>query len=85
MIARHLELGGATAEAAGYQRLAGDQAGGVCLNREALGHYRAVAALGHPDPAGLHAAIGDLEDPARGNYDAALAAYTEAAGAAGER
>ena len=80
-IARHLELGGATAEAAGYHRLAGDQARAVFANREALGHYRAAAALGHPDPAGLHAAIGDLET-LLGNYDAALAAYTEAAGAA---
>jgi DNA-binding SARP family transcriptional activator/predicted ATPase len=82
-IARHLELGGATAEAAGYHRLAGDQARAVFANREALVHYRAAAALGHPDPAGLHAAIGDLET-LLGNYDAALAAYTEAAGAAGD-
>ena len=83
-IARHLELGGAPAEAAGYHRLAGDQARAVFANREALGHYRAAADLGHPDPAGLHAAIGDLET-LLGNYDAALAAYTEAAGAAGTR
>ena len=83
-IARHLELGGAPAEAAGYHRLAGDQARAVFANREALGHYRAAAGLGHPDPAGLHAAIGDLET-LLGNYDAALAAYTEAAGAAEER
>ena len=80
-IARHLELGGAPAEAAGYHRLAGDQARAVFANREALGHYRAAAGLGHPDPAGLHAAIGDLET-LLGNYDAALAAYTEAAEAA---
>ena len=80
-IARHLELGGAAAEAAGYHRLAGDQARSVFANREALGHYRAAVALGHPDAAGLHAAIGDLET-LLGNYDAALAAYTAAAGAA---
>ena len=82
-IARHLEQGGATAEAAGWHRLAGDQARAVFANREALGHYRAAAGLGDPDPAGLHAAIGDLET-LLGNYDAALAAYTEAAGAAGD-
>ncbi|HSK36428.1 MAG TPA: AAA family ATPase [Actinomycetota bacterium] len=82
-IARHLELGGATAEAAGWHRLAGDQARAVFANREALGHYRAAVGLGDPDPAGLHAAIGDLET-LLGNYDAALAAYTEAAGAAGD-
>jgi DNA-binding SARP family transcriptional activator/predicted ATPase len=80
-IARHLELGGAAAEAAGYHRLAGDQARAVFANREALDHYRAAVALGHPDAAGLHAAIGDLET-LLGNYDAALAAYTAAAAAA---
>jgi DNA-binding SARP family transcriptional activator/tetratricopeptide (TPR) repeat protein len=83
-IARHLELGGATAEAAGWYRQAGDQARAVFANREALGHYRAAAGLGHPDPAGLHATIGDLET-LLGNYDAALAAYTTAAGAAEDR
>ena len=83
-IARHLELGGATAEAAGWHRQAGDQARAVFANREALGHYRAAVALGDPDPAGLHAAVGDLET-LLGNYDAALAAYTTAAGAAEDR
>ena len=82
-IARHLELGGAAAEAAGYHRQAGDQARAVFANREALDHYRAAVGLGHPDAAGLHAAIGDLET-LLGNYDAALAAYTAAAGAAGD-
>ena len=80
-IARHLELGGAAAEAAAYHRLAGDQARAVFANREALDHYRAAVALGHPDAAGLHAAIGDLET-LLGSYDAALAAYTAAADAA---
>ena len=79
-IARHLELGGA-AEAAGWHRLAGDQARAVFANHEALGHYRAAVGLGHPDAAGLHAAIGDLET-LLGNYDAALAAYTAAAATA---
>jgi DNA-binding SARP family transcriptional activator len=82
-IARHLELGGAAAEAARYHRLAGDQARAVFANREALGHYRAALGLGHPDAAGLQAAVGDLET-LLGNYEAALAAYTAAAeGAAG--
>jgi DNA-binding SARP family transcriptional activator len=82
-IARHLELGGAVAEAAGYHRLAGDQARAVFANREALGHYRAAVELGHRDAAGLHAAIGDLET-LLGNYDAALAAYLAAAASAPE-
>ena len=80
-IARHLELGGAAAEAAGWHRQAGDQARAVFANREALGHYRAAVGLGHPDTSGLHAAIGDLET-LLGNYDAALAAYTAAAATA---
>jgi tetratricopeptide (TPR) repeat protein len=80
-IARHLELGGAVAEAARYHRLAGDQARAVFANREALGHYRAAVELGHPDAAGLQAAAGDLET-LLGNYDAALAAYTAAAATA---
>jgi DNA-binding SARP family transcriptional activator len=85
-IARHLELGGAVAEAAAYHRQAGDQARAVYANHEALGHYRAAIELGHPDPGALHAAVGDLET-LLGNYDAALAAYTVAAqvAAAGDR
>jgi DNA-binding SARP family transcriptional activator len=80
-IARHLELGGAVAEAAAYHRQAGDQARAVYANREALDHYRAAIELGHPDPGALQAAVGDLET-LLGNYDAALAAYTAAAATA---
>jgi DNA-binding SARP family transcriptional activator len=85
-IARHLELGGAAAEAARWHYQAGDQARAVFANHEALHHYRAAADLGHPDTAGLQAAVGDLET-LLGDYDAALAAYTQAAAAApaGER
>jgi len=85
-IARHLELGGREPEAAGYHRLAGDQARAVYANREALGHYRAALAIGHPDAAGLQAAVGDVET-LLGNYDAALHAYTAAvkAGEPGDR
>src|SRR5215212_5322219 len=77
-IAHHLELGGAAAAAADWHRRAGDQARAVFANHEALHHYRAAAALGHPDTAGLQAAVGDLET-LLGNYDAALAAYAIAA------
>jgi len=80
-IAHHLELGGAAAAAADWHRRAGDQARAVFANHEALHHYRAAAALGHPDTAGLHTCVGDLET-LLGNYDAALAAYTTAARAA---
>ncbi|HYY80681.1 MAG TPA: BTAD domain-containing putative transcriptional regulator [Actinomycetes bacterium] len=80
-IARHLELGGRLPEAADYHRLAGDQARAVYANREALGHYRAALSLGHPDAAGLQAAVGDTET-LLGNYDAALQAYTAAVEAA---
>jgi DNA-binding SARP family transcriptional activator len=81
-IARHLELGGLPAEAAGWHRQAGDQARAVFANRDALGHYQAALDLGHPDAAGLQAAAGDVHT-LLGNYDAALAAYTAAARAAG--
>jgi tetratricopeptide (TPR) repeat protein len=85
-IAHHLELGGDQAEAAVHHRLAGDQARAVYANHDALGHYRAALALGHPDPAGLHADVGDLET-LLGNYDTALAAYAAAvaAGAPGDQ
>jgi DNA-binding SARP family transcriptional activator/predicted ATPase len=80
-IAHHLELGGHLGEAAVYHRLAGDQARAVHANTDALSHYRAALALGHPDPAGLQVDVGDLET-LLGNYDTALAAYAAALGAA---
>jgi DNA-binding SARP family transcriptional activator len=76
-IAHHLRLGGREDAAAAVYRLAGDHARGLYANTEALAHYQAALALGHPDTALLHAAIGDLET-LLGDYDAALASYQQA-------
>ncbi len=77
-IARHFQLAGQETEAATSFKTAGDQARGLYANHEALAHYRSALALGHPDAAGLHEAIGDLETLA-GAYDDALASYEAAA------
>ena len=52
-------------------------------NAEALEHLRAALALGHPDAAELHTAIGDLQTLG-GEYRAALASYETAASVAGD-
>jgi predicted ATPase/DNA-binding SARP family transcriptional activator len=83
-VARHLQLAGQEAEAAAAFKAAGDQARGLYANHEALAHYRSALALGHPDAAGLHEAIGDLETLA-GAYDDALASYEAAAASAGAK
>jgi len=80
-IARHFQLAGQETEAATAFKAAGDQARGLYANHEALTHYRSALALGHPDAAGLHEAIGDLETLA-GAYDDALASYEAAAASA---
>jgi DNA-binding SARP family transcriptional activator len=81
-IARHLQLAGQETEAATAFKAAGDQACALYANHEALAHYRSALALGHPDAAGLHEAVGDLETLA-GAYDDALASYEAAAASAG--
>jgi DNA-binding SARP family transcriptional activator len=80
-IARHYQLAGKDAEAADYFKLAGEHARALYANAEALSHFRAALALGHPDVAGLHEAVGDLHT-LLGEYGEALASY-EAAGAFG--
>jgi DNA-binding SARP family transcriptional activator len=77
-IAHHWQLAGRDAEAAAASRVAGEHARALYANREAVAHFRAALALGDPDVAGLHEAIGDLET-LLGDYDAALAAYETAA------
>ena len=78
VIAHHLALGGDEAAAAELYRVAGDRARTLYANAEALGHYRAALALGFPDQAVLHAAIGDLQTLA-GDYGGALASFQAAA------
>ncbi len=78
MTAYHLAAAGDEAAAAERYRVAADHARRLYANAEALAHYRASLALGLPDPAALHEAIGDLETLA-GDYGAAFASYETAA------
>jgi len=80
-IARHHRLAGQDVEAARYYLLAGDYARSLHANSEALSHYEEALALGHPDAAALHGAIGDLRTRT-GEYGAALASYEAAASSA---
>lgn len=85
VIAEHYRLAGREAEAAEYFGLAGGRASALFAEAEAVAHFRAALALGHPDQAGLHEAIGDSLT-VLGEYGAALASYeTAAALAAGDR
>jgi class 3 adenylate cyclase/DNA-binding SARP family transcriptional activator len=77
-IAHHYQLGREEAEAAEYFKLAGDHARSLYANAEALSHYESALALGHPNAAALHEAIGDLRTMA-GDYGEALASYETAA------
>jgi DNA-binding SARP family transcriptional activator len=81
LIAHHYQLAGQDVEAANYFKLAGEHARALYANAAALSHFRAALALGHPDVAGLHEALGDLHT-LLGEYGEALASY-EAAGAFG--
>ncbi len=78
LIARHLERAGREDEAAPAYATAGDRARALSAGAEAISHYRSALALGHPDPAHLHEAIGDVHT-LRGDYAAALHAYDAAA------
>jgi tetratricopeptide (TPR) repeat protein len=77
-IAQHYQLSGQDAEAAEYFRLAGEHARALYANAEALAHFRLALALGHPQAAVLHEAIGDLQTLAA-DYGTALTAYETAA------
>jgi DNA-binding SARP family transcriptional activator/tetratricopeptide (TPR) repeat protein len=81
-IAHHYRSAGQDAEAAEYFELAGQHARALYANREALAHFKAALALGHPEVAVLHEAIGDLHT-LLGEYAEALASY-EAAAALGD-
>jgi predicted ATPase len=78
LIARHLEAAGDDAAAAGAYAAAGAHARTLSAALEAISHYEAAIALGHPQAPALHEAIGDLH-VLRGAYDDALAAYGAAA------
>lgn len=80
--ARHYQLAGRDEEAARMFQLAGEHDRSLYANKDALAHFRAALALGHPEATGLHLAIGELET-LLGDYDAALRSFEAAAAAAG--
>ena len=77
-IGRHFRLAGQDADAAASFALAGDHARSLYANAEALAHYQAALALGHPETRHLHEASGDMH-VLLGTYTAALASYEAAA------
>lgn len=73
-IGYHYRLAGNEQTAADYYRLAGDYAGSLFANREALNHYQTALALGYPEPWLLYEAMGDLYTLV-GEYKSALHQY----------
>ncbi len=83
VIAGHLEAAGRTESAAEQYLIAADAAAALYANEDALSHYEAALALGHPEVdriresmAGLHALKGD--------YGVALAGFEAAAAGAAD-
>jgi tetratricopeptide (TPR) repeat protein len=83
LIAEHFRLAGQDAQAAEYHRLAGEHARSLSANAEAISHFQSALALGHPDEAALHEAIGELLT-LQGDYGAALNSLEAAAALTGE-
>jgi DNA-binding SARP family transcriptional activator len=77
-IAHHWQMGGRDQEAAVHYVQAGQHAASLYAHGEALAHFQMALALGHPDDAMLHEAIGDLHTLA-GRYGLARSAYEQAA------
>ncbi len=78
LIAGHFQAAGQDRRAADYFRLAGDHARRLYANGEALAHYQAALAAGHPQPATLHEALGDLH-LLQGEYLLAITSFQTAA------
>lgn len=77
-IAQHYKISGRDREAANYFHLSGEYARSLYANQEALAHFQSALALGHPDTANLHQAIGDMQT-LLGKYNAAIGSYETAA------
>jgi len=77
-IAQHYKSAGQASEAAAYYRMAGEHARSLYANAEAIGHFEAALALGHPDRTELNEALGELHT-LRGAYAAALERFEAAA------
>ena len=81
LIADHFRLAGREGEAAEYFVAAGERARSLYANVDALAHYRSALALGYPEAAGVHEAIGDVL-LLIADYDGALASFETAAASA---
>ena len=82
LVARHETLAGRSAVAADAHRLAGEGARSVFANEVARQHLEAALALGHPDGAAIHAALGDVLT-LQGDYEGARSHLETAAALAG--
>ena len=82
-IAHHYQAAGSAEEAARYFKAAGDHARTLFANVDAIVHYQSAQALGHPEAALLHVAIGHSL-VLLGRYDDARSRYEQAAATAPE-
>jgi tetratricopeptide (TPR) repeat protein len=78
LAAHHYREAGLDAEAAEQYLRAAEYARRLFANTEAVSHFQAALALGHPEAARLHRAIGDLH-ALQGSYRSALESYETAA------
>ncbi len=82
VLASHFRLAGLDDDAAEWSALAGEHAARLLAFPEAVQHYGDALALGYPDPARLHQALGELHTRT-GRYTEALASFEAAAAASG--
>jgi tetratricopeptide (TPR) repeat protein len=78
LAAYHAENAGRVEDAAALHLDAGERARELFANAEALAHFQRALALGHPDAALVHEAIGDME-VLLGRYEAAVRSFETAA------
>jgi tetratricopeptide (TPR) repeat protein len=82
LAAFHLRQAGQLIQAAEWFQRAGEYGRQVYANQDAITHFQSALACGHPEPAVLHEAIGDLHlllgayPAARSSYEAAAALCT---------
>jgi DNA-binding SARP family transcriptional activator len=81
-IAYHYKQAGEDRPAADYYKRAGERARALYANAEAISHFQAALALGHPDTGALHEAIGDLYT-LQGEYTTAVRSYQTATSGTG--
>ncbi len=77
VIAGHYRLAGRDEQAAHYYFQAGEHARDLFANQEAIAHFQAALAAGHPAQAQLHESIGDLH-LLNGEYREAIVSYETA-------